>query len=199
MKTQKKVLVVVDYQDDFANPKGKLYVQDGEKIKDFVQNLINSNEYESIIYTFDTHNKKDYENSEESKLFPFIHCEFGTNGWWLYGIKPLNYEEYLEEFKKMNIARDIQINNEYFIIKDKFDVWVGNDDYENFFTNNFPNEIYTVDVCGVAEDVCVALDVIGLLERGYKVNVIKNAVKGIYNEATIPNIEKMKNLGVIYK
>lgn len=195
----KKVLVIVDYQDDFVNPKGKLYVSGAEKIKKEIQERINSKDYEYIIYTFDTHNKKDYENSEESKLFPFIHCEFGTNGWWLYDIKPLNYEEYLNEFKKMSKAKDIQINNEFFIIKDKFNVWEGNKDYENFFTNNFPNDEYIVDICGVAEDICVAFNIIGLLERKYEVNILKNAVKGINNKETIKNIEKIKNLGVIYK
>lgn len=198
MKTQKKVLIIVDYQEDFVNPKGKLYINGAEKIKNKIQKKINSNEYENIIYTFDTHNIKDYKNSEESKLFPNIHCEFNTKGWWLYGIKPLNNKKYLEEFKKIDVAKDINIDNEFFIIKDKFDIWLGNNNYENFFINKFPNDEYIIEICGVAEDVCVSANVIGLLKRNYKVNVLKECVKGINTKETIVNINEMKKLGVIY-
>lgn len=35
-KEQHKALIVVDYQNDFCDPKGTLYVPQGEKIKNYL-------------------------------------------------------------------------------------------------------------------------------------------------------------------
>jgi len=193
----KKILIVVDYQYDFVSKKGALPVEGADTIWKNIQEKINDKSYDFIIYTFDTHNKKDYYNSEESKSFPNIHCEFGTKGWWLYKIQPRS-NDIKRMYHNRIIPADIVINEEFFFVKDKFSIWEGNPDYKDFFNNAFEKDIQ-IDICGVAEDVCVSMNGIGLKENGYtNVNVLSNCVKSIGNNETIVNISRMKEYGIKY-
>ena len=47
----KKILVVVDYQYDFYNPNGALYVNGGEKLYDKIMNIIPN--FDEVIFTQD--------------------------------------------------------------------------------------------------------------------------------------------------
>ena len=76
-----KVLVVVDMQNDFIT--GSLANEEAQKIignvVDKVEEAINSNEYERVFFTMDTH----YENyllTEEGMNLPIEHCIDGTWG-----------------------------------------------------------------------------------------------------------------------
>ena len=189
----KKILIVVDYQYDFVSTKGALPVKNAKFMWRNIQKRIDDPSYENIIYTFDTHEKEEYFKSEESKTFPNIHCEFGTKGWWLYKISPRNKE--IKRFYNNRIKPcDIVINDEFFFVKDLFSIWEGNKGFKDFFTNGFDKDTQ-IDVCGVAEDVCVSMFVIGLIENGFtNVNVISECVKGINIEETKPNVDKMKSM-----
>lgn len=80
----KKLLIVVDYQNDFVTgslgfPKAeKLEAQIAEKIRTYRQNG------DEIAFTMDTHTN-DYENTQEGKMLPVSHCIEGSPGWELYG------------------------------------------------------------------------------------------------------------------
>ena len=80
----KRLLIVVDYQNDFVN--GSLGFNGAEKLEKRIVELIK--EYKSnddeIIYTMDTH-YDDYLNTFEGQNLPVEHCVEGTNGWDLYG------------------------------------------------------------------------------------------------------------------
>jgi len=195
---KRKILIVVDYQYDFVSKNGKLSIDNSEKIEKKIQNLIDSNIYEDIIYTFDTHNKKDYKLSEESKIFPNIHCEFGKKGWWLYKIKPKSNEEVKKLYNNQMYPRNLKINNEYFFIKDKFSIWEGCEEYEIFIKNKYEKNKKNIefDVCGVAMDVCVNMNILGLVERGYKVNLINEATMAITETSKIKTIKDLKKLDV---
>lgn len=60
----KKVLIVVDYQYDFANPNGALYVTGGEHLFDRIMKIIPN--FDGVIFTQDWH--------------PIEHCSFILNG-----------------------------------------------------------------------------------------------------------------------
>lgn len=79
-----KVLIVVDYQNDFVN--GALGFPGAENIDEGIAAKIE--EYKKngwvVICTFDTHGK-DYLNTYEGKHLPVPHCITGTEGHKLYG------------------------------------------------------------------------------------------------------------------
>ena len=76
----KKLLIVVDYQNDFVN--GSLGFPSAESIavviKEKIENYLKENN--DIIYTFDTHYDNYMETMEGSKL-PVKHCIKGSDGW----------------------------------------------------------------------------------------------------------------------
>ena len=73
----KKVLVVVDMQNDFLN--GALGSPEAEKIIPNVKDLIKDFKGE-VIFTRDTHGE-DYLNTREGRHLPVPHCTRGSRGW----------------------------------------------------------------------------------------------------------------------
>jgi len=206
----KKILIVVDYQFDFASPTGALSVPNADKIVDNIQSYINDKSYENIIYTFDTHTSDKYNGSDESKIFPSIHCEFGTIGWNFYKIKP-RYKNWDNFIANRGIDEGTVpfntfiVESEMFFTKDVFDIWQGNSIFKSIFTNTFKPKDTIIDIVGVATNYCVFMNVMGLVKNGYTVNVLSDAVEGIksfpdgsIDDSFQTNINVMKNKGVTF-
>ena len=188
------ILIVVDYQNDFADPNGKLYVPGAENIAENIQNMIDNPFFDRIVYTMDTHIAEEYEKSEEKLLFPEIHCEMGSNGWKLFKIQPRREEisEYM--FQRFQEGEEISvINEEAMFTKNKFDIWEGNNEYEYWFKRRIPKDA-NIYICGVATNYCVYMNAIGYAQRGYKnVFIVENAIKGIDDETYSDRVEQMKS------
>ena len=79
-----KLLVVVDYQNDFVN--GSLGFPGAEALEEPICRKIE--EYKArgddVAFTFDTHGE-DYLETQEGKNLPVTHCVRGMPGWELYG------------------------------------------------------------------------------------------------------------------
>ncbi|HHX79315.1 MAG TPA: cysteine hydrolase [Acholeplasmataceae bacterium] len=92
----KKVLIIVDYQNDFVDGalgfKGadRLDVIIEDKIKDYLKNG------NDIIYTLDTHHEN-YLETDEGRRLPILHCIEGTKGHLIYG----NVSKYVDQAKKI--------------------------------------------------------------------------------------------------
>ncbi len=205
---KKKVLVVVDYQNDFVDPSMALPVPKADTLYQKIQDKINSPEYGAVIYTFDTHTPVEYNGSDEQKLFPNIHCEFKTAGWNLYKIQPRCGDAFNSVVAVNSVDKPftkVAIDNEFFFTKNLFDVWQGNASYADWFVKNFPASEVEVDVVGVATNYCVFMNVMGMVSRGYKINVIADAVAGIeaFPDGTVDvsfeqNVATMKKSGVSF-
>lgn len=80
----KKLLVVVDYQNDFVN--GSLGFEKATQIeKNICAKIMDyRREKQDVLFTYDTHGD-DYLDTQEGKYLPFKHCVKGTPGWELYG------------------------------------------------------------------------------------------------------------------
>lgn len=81
----KKVLIVVDYQNDFVN--GALGFESAKKLDKGIASLIEqyAKDDDGVIFcTFDTHGEN-YLETQEGKNLPVEHCIRGTKGWELYG------------------------------------------------------------------------------------------------------------------
>ncbi len=81
----KKLLIVIDYQNDFVN--GSLGFGGAVKIENNIHNKIiefKNNNYD-VVFTYDTHNNNYLETKEGHKL-PICHCIKGSKGHEIYGI-----------------------------------------------------------------------------------------------------------------
>lgn len=82
---KKKLLIVVDYQNDFVD--GSLGFNGAEKLDKGIASLMEeyAKDKDGIIFcTFDTHSQN-YFDTQEGKKLPVEHCIEGTYGWQLYG------------------------------------------------------------------------------------------------------------------
>lgn len=171
-------VVVVDTQYDFMMPDGILYVNGAEElivpINQYLANL-SYEDTDGILFTFDTHVKKDYEGSPESELFP-LHCELGTKG----------HRNVINPYIVGGIAF-------YEVYKPVFNMWAeeASDEHvykyggiptwktiEEFFRTNL-NGVDTIDILGVALNFCVKQAVDGFVERGFKVRLHSKLTRGI--------------------
>lgn len=78
----KKLLIVVDYQNDFVND--SLGFNGAEKLENKIIEKISEYKDNDVIYTLDTHNEN-YMDTMEGKNLPVKHCIKNSEGWNLYG------------------------------------------------------------------------------------------------------------------
>lgn len=150
----KKALIVVDYQNDFVNPKGALYVSGAEKFHHQIVKLIKTfqNNKDLVVATKDFH-PKDY--CSFTKWPP--HCLANNWGSELYQLP----ESYFNKIILKGTAQDIDSYSAFF-----------NDDQISNGLHEFLQEQNVTDLVlvGVALDVCVSAtltDAIKLNYHGY--------------------------------
>ncbi len=80
----KRLLVVVDYQNDFVN--GSLGFDGAELLDERIADKIREyrNNGDDVCFTMDTH-FDNYMDTLEGKKLPVVHCIKDTKGWELYG------------------------------------------------------------------------------------------------------------------
>ena len=74
----KKILVVVDAQNDFIT--GVLGNKECDVATNVIAEEIRSGKYDDVIFTRDTHDEN-YLNTQEGKKLPIPHCIRDTEGW----------------------------------------------------------------------------------------------------------------------
>lgn len=153
-------LVVIDCQNDFVRPTGKLAVPGAEAIIPNIVKLVKHAQHLGIkiVFTQDWHPK----TSEEFKVWP-EHCVENTVG---ADIIP-------EILGEVGAAQIIQ--------KDWISAWK-NPGTEQIFEGF--DEIF---VAGVATEYCVKEFVLGACSRGIEVSLISDATKGVDEIAGVPN------------
>lgn len=78
----KKILIVVDYQNDFVD--GALGFDGADDLEEGICKRIKEYENDEVICTLDTHTEE-YMSTHEGKRLPVPHCIKGTGGHELYG------------------------------------------------------------------------------------------------------------------
>lgn len=159
----------VDTQVDFIEPAGKLYARGAEKIKPNLARLVKLAEAARIplVSSVDAHPEKDPEFAQ----YP-AHCVVGTPGQRklpetrtgrevIVPSAPLPKEK-LPDPKKVHVVLEKQV----------FPVF-GNRNAEAIFEGTGARTFY---VFGVVTEVCVKAAAAGLVERGYRVRLIEDAI-----------------------
>lgn len=130
----KKLLIVVDYQNDFVN--GALGCPQAAALEHGIADKIR--EYRAmggdaqIIFTMDTHDRH-YMDSQEGKNLPVPHCMDGEDGWQLYG-----------EVAGLKGEHDLVFSKPTFGSLELAD-----------YLRNRGSEYESVEFCGVVTNICV--------------------------------------------
>ncbi len=126
----KKLLVVVDYQNDFVC--GSLGFPGAREIEASICEKIEKYHAEGsdVLFTFDTH-FENYPSTQEGRNLPIAHCIDQCDGWQLYG----------------NVA-NLRLKSDYTISKHCF----GSIDLANFLLKN---QYDRIEFVGVVTDICV--------------------------------------------
>jgi nicotinamidase/pyrazinamidase len=189
MQENRIVLWEVDTQQDFMLPGGKLYVPGAEKIIPNIDRLVGLARAGQALLVSDTceHSPDD----PEFKAFP-PHCIRDTPGARVVreGLAQTVYTVPNDPDAKLpdSIFENQQINLE----KQTLDVF-DNPHAETIVNRLGKDSEYMV--FGVVTEYCVRLAAKGLLERGRKVSVIKDAIKPLNEAEGQRSLDELKSLG----
>jgi nicotinamidase/pyrazinamidase len=163
-------LIVVDMQNDFADPKGSLYVRGGEEVVPLVNREIElaRGAGATVVYTQDWHPERTPHFARDGGIWP-VHCVQGTWG--------------AEFYPQLEVEGEVVRKGAG-----------GEDGYSGFSTRHpetgeeRPTEledvlrrrqIRKVVVAGLATDYCVKETVIDAAERGFEVALLSEAVRAV--------------------
>lgn len=127
----KKILVVVDIQNDFVD--GALGSKQAVEIIEKACKKIRAFEGD-IFVTLDTHGE-DYTDTQEGKKLPVPHCIKGTYGWRL----------------NADIEKALENKNATVIEKPTF----GSQELAELISEKYKNEALSVELIGICTDICV--------------------------------------------
>jgi len=131
----KKILVVVDMQNDFID--GALGNNECKAVVPNVVNKIKNFDGNEIFYTLDTH-QNNYMNTQEGRKLPVVHCIEETNGWML--------NKNIEDAINNNGASIVEVRKPTF----------GSVNLANEFMFMFEeNNEFEVEFVGICTDICV--------------------------------------------
>lgn len=191
----KTIFFNVDTQKDFMNKDGKLYIEGAEEIKPNLKKLTEYALYNDIqtIFTADCHtpNSKELSDNPDFKTTFPPHCLMGSEGWTAIDEVDLAAEGTENETATwLDFSDDVDLEGDVVIYKDQFDVFADNDITEKILKIIEPDRVI---VYGVVTEVCVHFAVMGLLERGYHVIVVEDAIKSLPNSNFNTNAWEFKN------
>ena len=171
----KKLLVVVDYQNDFVS--GALGFEGAEKLEEGIVKKIQEfkKNGDFVCFTMDTH-ENDYLKTTEGDYLPVPHCIKGTEGWQL-TCKVEKEKEYLPVFEKGTFPS----------------LTLG-----NYISGLAPivDEIY---ICGLVSDMCVFSNAIiakAAANKNCKVKVISSLTSSCNLEMQEKSFEMLKHLHI---
>ena len=202
-----KSLIIVDFQNDFCQPKGSLYVPGAEEAKKGIISYIQKNykNINEIIYTKDWHTTKDESFKKNGGIWP-VHCVQNSEGAEI-------DKELFEELKKYNIPIKIfnkgtvYTHEEYgafenFKLKDSNN----KNDIKNCIFANYGNdcEINIVNdnivVCGLAGDFCVMESIKNLMKHWkFNLEILVSGISSIDGGDKLKNFIKEKSYKALIK
>ncbi len=163
-------LLVVDYQNDFADPGGSLYVRGGEEIVPFINAEIGNAQRAGarVFHTQDWHPESTPHFQKDGGIWP-VHCVQGTWG--------------AELHPELVVGGPVVQKGSN-----------GEDGYSGFTMRDpvsgatVPTPlgemlaaagVTTIVIAGLATDYCVKSTVLDARERGYPVTVLQNGIRAV--------------------
>ncbi|WP_025734476.1 isochorismatase family protein [Williamsoniiplasma luminosum] len=165
LKMKREALLIVDYQYDFVDPKGSLYIPRAETLKPYLENLIQNfhNKHQLVVASMDFHPN----NHLSFKIWP-PHCVQGSFGSNLY----LDNDA-ISMIDKVIIKGVDQNCESYSAFFDDFKKSNGLDEYLKL------NQITDLTIVGVALNICVKHTYDDAIKLGYKAQIDLNGSIGL--------------------
>ena len=158
----KKILVVVDMQNDFVD--GALGTEEAVKIVPNVVKKIENFKGDELFVTYDTH-YDNYLETLEGKKLPVPHCIDGSFG-----------HELNAEIKKALEGREY---------KDVIKAGFGSFSMSRSLKDRYPGEEMEIELCGLCTDICVVSNAL-IMRAGFpnsKITVDASCCAGVTPES----------------
>jgi len=189
MASNRTIFWEVDTQADFMLPGGKLYVGGAEKIIPNIKRLVDVARQGNVFLVSDAcrHSK----NDPEFQTFP-PHCIRGTPGARIIpeGLAQTFYTVPNDE--KCDLPRNLLSFQQIILEKQTLDVF--DNPHASTIVERLGKDAEYV-VFGVVTEYCVRLAAKGLLARGHKVSIVKDAIETLKPEDGRRALEELKSLG----
>lgn len=166
----KAALIVVDVQNDFADPKGSLYVRDGEKVVPVVNEQVEAARTAGalVVYTQDWHPASTPHFQKDGGIWP-VHCVKET---WGAELHP-DLEVVGESVKKGTGGED---GYSAFSVRDPRTGETAATRLEAMLRER---GVQAVTVCGLATDYCVVETVLDARRLGFDTAVLSEAIRAV--------------------
>lgn len=183
----------VDTQADFMLPGGNLYVPGAERLIPNLNRLTNAAREDRVLIIGDVcvHAPDD----PEFQKFP-PHCVIGTPGAEIIPETRADRVLFIPNRSSAIVPQDLSIYQQVILEKQTLDV------FDNPNTQivlervaRFTDRGAEIFVFGVVTEYCVRLAAKGLLERGRRVALVRDAIESLNAEEGAKTIEELKSLG----
>jgi len=183
------VLWEVDVQRDFVLPGGRLYVPGAEKLLPNIRKLTDASRAGKVLLV----SSGDFHppNDPEFKTFP-PHCIKGEPGSELVPEAITDKVARIENTADAKLPEDLSAYQQILLEKQTLDV------FQTRHADALVNKLGTQPefvVFGVVTEFCVSCAVKGLLQRGRRVAVVKDAIETLKREDGDASIKEWQQLG----
>ena len=171
---EETALIVVDVQNDFADPNGSLYVQQGEAVVPVANGQIVKAEDAGalIVYTQDWHPESTPHFEKDGGLWP-VHCVHDTWGAMFHPDLRVNGEI---------VRKGTRVEDGYsaFSVRDLLSGGTAPTILQGLLVDH---RVERIVICGLATDFCVVETVTDARELGYPVVVLRDGIRAVDRQA----------------
>ena len=168
---EQTALIVIDVQNDFADPEGNLYVPGGDEVLDVINREISAARQRGafVVYTQDSHPESTPHFEKDGGVWP-VHCVQGTWGW--------EFHPRLDADQGPVIRKGTDGSDGYsgFSVRDPES---GEEAPTELDAVLREHGVQHVVVCGLAEDVCVKETVLDARRLGYPATLLAAATAAV--------------------
>ena len=186
----KAALIVVDVQNDFADPRGSLYVSDGEAVIPVINHQVNAARTAGafVVYTQDWHPASTPHFQKDGGIWP-VHCVKET---WGAELHP-DLEVVGESLKKGTDGED---GYSAFSVRDPSS---GETTPTRLVAMLRERGVRVVTVCGLATDYCVVETVLDARRLDFSTDVLSEAIRAVDLHAGDGDraLERMREAGAV--
>jgi nicotinamidase/pyrazinamidase len=186
----KAALIVVDVQNDFADPRGSLYVRDAEAVIPIINERVHAARTAGafVVYTQDWHPASTPHFKKDGGIWP-VHCVKGT---WGAELHP-DLEVVGESLKKGTDGED---GYSAFSVRDPRSGETAPTLLEEMLRER---GVQGVTVCGLATDYCVVETVLDARRLDFWTGVVSEAIRAVDLHAGDGDraLERMREAGAV--
>ncbi len=187
----KTALIVVDVQNDFADPRGSLYVRDGERVVSLINEQVEAAKAGGalVVYTQDWHPESTPHFQKDGGIWP-VHCVKETWG------AELHPDLRVTEGGRIRKGASGEDGYSAFSVRDPTSGETAPTELAAMLRDR---GVRAVTVCGLATDYCVVETVLDARRLGFQTEVLSEAIRPVELEPGDGDrsLERMREAGAV--